>query len=69
MKSSPLFATRIVGLSERLKLIKKSIENGAWLELGPWIEQEALDIHLLSMTATPAINYLSKRFLGLLSLA
>jgi diphosphomevalonate decarboxylase len=30
------------------------------LDIGPWIEQEALDIHLLSMTATPVINYLSK---------
>ncbi|MBP9708258.1 MAG: diphosphomevalonate decarboxylase [Oligoflexales bacterium] len=60
VKSSPLFTTRIAGISERLKLIEYSIEHGDWSEIGPWIEQEALDIHLLSMTATPAISYLSQ---------
>jgi len=58
--SSPLFSTRLSGLSERLKFMKDALLGREIEILGPLLETEALEMHAVIMTANPPVNYLTK---------
>jgi diphosphomevalonate decarboxylase len=58
--TSPLFAPRLAGLHERRDRMFKAIEQRDLAELGPLIEEEALEMHSVMMTSHPAANFLTE---------
>lgn len=56
--TSPLFSTRLAGLSERFHAIKEAITNQNVEQLGPLLEAEALEMHAIIMTAALPVKYL-----------
>lgn len=65
--SSPLFGPRIAHIPERLALLKSALSARNMPQLGAIIETEALEIHAISMTGSPPVNYLSPETLSFLS--
>lgn len=64
--SSPLFRPRLAGSPERMQRMLRALEKCSMSELGPLLEEEALEMHAVMMTATPAQNYLSEAALSFL---
>lgn len=64
--SSPLFAPRLALLQERQRAFEKSLSFCDIKSLGPLMEQEALDIHSVIMTAEEPFSYLKKETLDFL---
>ena len=56
---SPLFPLRIASIEEKESHIRQAIKEKDIRSLGPLIEQEALDIHLLVMSSPLRVSYLS----------
>lgn len=54
---SPFFARRQEALGERLRRVRGAISECNIGELGPVIEEEALDLHLIAMSSRPPIFY------------
>lgn len=59
--SSLLFKPRLAGLREREEKIKLALENRNIKELGFHLEQEALEMHSVMMTANPPTCYLDDK--------
>lgn len=59
--ASPLFQPRLAGISSRMQIITNAIQEKDLESLGREIENEALEMHAICMTGTPAINYFSDR--------
>ena len=57
--SSPLFATRLSGVDERLTRVEAALRARDFSALGREAEAEALEMHAVIMTATPSVNYLA----------
>jgi diphosphomevalonate decarboxylase len=57
--SSPLFRTRLAGLPERLAAMENAMTHCNFEQLGPLLEMEALEMHAVTMTATPSHCYLT----------
>lgn len=55
--SSPYFQPRLELLAERLAVVRRAIERRSLADLGPVIEEEAIDLHLIAMSSRPAIFY------------
>lgn len=55
--SSPLFAPRLAELPERAEKMRLALAAKDMEQLGPLIEQEALEMHAVIMTASPATHY------------
>ena len=55
--TSPLFAARIAGLPERLNRMRRALAAGDAETFGPLLEQDALDMHAVMLSSTPALNY------------
>jgi diphosphomevalonate decarboxylase len=56
--SSPLFEARLAGLPERLSAVREALLAHDLERLGPLIETEALEMHAVMLTSTPAAHYL-----------
>jgi diphosphomevalonate decarboxylase len=57
--SSPYFTKRQELLPERLDKVRRAIRERDLAALGPVIEEEAVDLHLISMSSHPPIFYWS----------
>lgn len=55
--SSPLFEPRLAGLKERRHLMEAAIQARDMSRLGPLLEQEALEMHGVIMSAQPSVHY------------
>jgi diphosphomevalonate decarboxylase len=67
--SSPHFGARLKNLPARLNQIESALRNKSLLELGPLLEQEALELHGIAESGTPSVKYLlpeSEKFLAAL---
>ena len=58
--SSPLFAPRLAGLSERHNLLLDAISKRDFTRMGLLIEQDSIEMHSIIMTSKPPINYWHK---------
>lgn len=58
--SSPLFAPRIAGIPEKMAMLRQALQDRNIAQLGPLLEQEALEMHSVMMTARPPACYLSQ---------
>jgi diphosphomevalonate decarboxylase len=57
--SSPLFAPRLAGFAEKYAAFTAALAARSMTLLGPLIEQEALEMHAVMMTATPSTHFFS----------
>ena len=55
--TSPHFALRQERLVERLAVVERAIRDRDLAALGPVVEQEAIDLHLIAMSSRPPIFY------------
>ena len=55
--SSPYFERRLEQLPARLAAVREAIAARSLVDLGPILEQEAVDLHLIAMSSRPAIFY------------
>ncbi len=55
--SSPYFQHRLELLPERLAAATEAIERRDFAQLGPVIEEEAIDLHLVAMSSQPPVFY------------
>jgi diphosphomevalonate decarboxylase len=59
--TSPLFLPRLAAIPDRLHAVQKALQDKNLHALGPVIEEEALDMHAVMMTATPPAVYFTKK--------
>lgn len=59
--SSPFYKRRLQILPERIKKLKNALRNKDFPTLGELIEQEALELHTITMTSFPPIFYLEPK--------
>jgi diphosphomevalonate decarboxylase len=64
--SSPYYAKRQELLPERLDKVRKAIRDRDLSTLGPILEEEAVDLHLIAMSSHPPIFYWSPGTLAVL---
>lgn len=55
--SSPYYEARQNLLPGRIRAVRDAIERRAFGELGPIVEEEAVDLHLIAMSSRPPIFY------------
>jgi diphosphomevalonate decarboxylase len=55
--TSPYFARRLELLPERLAKVRRAIAERELDQLGPVLEEEAIDLHLIAMSSRPPIFY------------
>lgn len=55
--TSPYFERRLELLPERLETTRRALREHDFGALGPVIEEEAIDLHLITMSSRPAIYY------------
>ncbi|MDD9950397.1 MAG: diphosphomevalonate decarboxylase, partial [Zetaproteobacteria bacterium] len=65
--ASPFFRPRLAGLGERLAMLQQALAQCDMDALGQWIEADALEMHAVMMTGSPAVQYLSERSLELVA--
>lgn len=65
--SSPLFKPRLAALSEKIRDVKTYLAENQFDLLAKLVEQEAIEIHSVSMTATPPVTYLTQDSLDIIS--
>lgn len=64
--TSPLFRPRLAGISEKWEKLSQALRTRELGELGPLLEQEALEMHGVIMSASPATRYLPPRTIEVL---
>lgn len=64
--TSPYYTKRLELLPERLDKVRKAIKERDLDALGPVLEQEAIDLHLITMSSNPPIFYWSPGTLAVL---
>lgn len=57
--ASPLFSPRIANIDARFRRMRSAIESKDLEFLGEDLEAEALEMHAVSMTGSPQVNYLT----------
>ncbi len=65
--ASPLFKPRLAGLPDRLATVKKALNERDLATLGREIEVDALEMHAVAMTGSPAVHYLTPDTLNFIS--
>ena len=55
--TSPHFRSRRIELPARLETVRGAIQAKSLAELGPVIEEEAIELHLIAMSSRPPIYY------------
>jgi diphosphomevalonate decarboxylase len=66
-RTSPHYATRQTLLAERLRIVRQAIADRDLAALGPLLEEEAIELHMIAMTSKPPIFYWSPATLTLLA--
>ncbi len=56
-RTSPYYPARLERLPDRLALVRRAILERDFARLGPLIETEAIDLHVIAMTSEPPIFY------------
>ncbi|HXO18961.1 MAG TPA: diphosphomevalonate decarboxylase [Thermoanaerobaculia bacterium] len=64
--TSPYFSRRLELLPARLERVRQAIESRDLALLGPVLEEEAVDLHLIAMSSSPPIFYWSPGTVGVL---
>lgn len=64
--TSPYLAKRLELLPARLEKVRRAIAERDLAALGPVLEEEAIDLHLIAMSSRPPIFYWSPGTLGVL---
>ncbi|MBT8492883.1 MAG: diphosphomevalonate decarboxylase [Deltaproteobacteria bacterium] len=54
---SPLFDGRMQAIPDRLRTVRQAIEERNISLLGPTIEEEAIELHMIAMSSSPPIVY------------
>lgn len=67
-KTSPFLETRLRGIGEKLINIKKYIKQRNFTEFGRLAEEEALNMHAVMITSSPALLYWTPNTLKLMKL-
>jgi len=57
VRSSPYFRERLALLPGRLDAVRQAIEGRDFHLLGPVVEEEGIDLHLVAMSAIPPVFY------------
>jgi diphosphomevalonate decarboxylase len=57
--TSPYYTKRLELVPERLERVRRAIEHADLEMLGPALEEEAIDLHLIAMSSRPPIFYWS----------
>ena len=57
--TSPYYTKRLELIPERLERVRRAIEHADLEMLGPVLEEEAIDLHLIAMSSRPPIFYWS----------
>ncbi len=65
--TSPYYKTRQELLSQRLQIVRQSIAERSFSALGPVVEEEAIDLHLIAMSSRPPVFYWNPATIALLS--
>jgi len=55
--SSPFFPVRLARIKDKIKLIKKYMQEKNFPLFGELVEQEALELHAIMLTSTPPLIY------------
>lgn len=55
--TSPFYETRLQHLDERLEQARVALRHRDFEQLGPLIEEEAIELHLIAMSSRPPIYY------------
>lgn len=56
-KSSPFYRTRILGMAEKVRGIKRALKNKDFTIFGKILEAEAINMHTVMMTSNPPLFY------------
>lgn len=56
-RTSPYFEARLAALPGRLETVRKALRERDFDALGSTVEEEAIDLHCVAMTSSPAIYY------------
>jgi diphosphomevalonate decarboxylase len=64
--SSPYFPKRLELIADRLERVRQAIRDRDLSVLGPVLEEEAIDLHLIAMSSHPPIFYWSPGTLAVL---
>jgi diphosphomevalonate decarboxylase len=64
--TSPYYTKRLELLPDRINKVRKAIKERDLEALGPVLEQEAIDLHLITMSSNPPIFYWSPGTLAVL---
>jgi diphosphomevalonate decarboxylase len=65
--TSPHYARRLELLPDRLAIVREAIRNRDLERLGPVIEQEAIELHLIAMSSRPPVFYWSAATIDVLA--
>ncbi|NRA46068.1 MAG: diphosphomevalonate decarboxylase [Oligoflexales bacterium] len=65
--SSPLFEPRLAGIGEKEEQMINALRDKDLSALGPLLEQEALEMHAVMMSAKPSTCYLSSESISFIS--
>ena len=57
--TSPHYAHRLELLPQRLAITREAIRDRDLARLGPVIEEEGIELHLIAMTSRPPVYYWS----------
>lgn len=64
--SSPFLATRLLNIDKKIEMCKTFIKTKDFTHLGQLVENEALELHAVMLTCTPALIYLSPQTLQMI---
>lgn len=67
-KTSPFFSARLIKIDEKIKKLKQFIKEKNFAKFGELIEREALELHAITMTSTPALIYWQPETIKLINL-
>jgi len=67
-QTSPFFKTRLLNIDKKIIQLKKSLENKNFTEFGQLVESEALELHAIMLTSTPALIYWQPETIKLMKL-
>ena len=65
--TSPYYQTRQELLPQRLQIVRQAIAERSFSALGPVLEEEAIDLHLIAMSSRPPVFYWKPATIALLS--
>jgi len=66
--SSPFFQPRLSRIENKLNLVKKSLSERSFPDLGELVEGEALELHAIMLTSSPSLIYWTPGTLSLMKL-